>query len=52
MTPKRIAVVTDRFPPNWGGGVATAHYQLYRLLRKRGFQVRAFACFDEGALRR
>ena len=49
MTARRVALVTDRFPPNWGGGVATAHYQLYRLLRKRGFDVRVFSCFDEGA---
>lgn len=49
MTSLRVAVFTDRFPPNWGGGVATAHYQIFRLLTKHGFTVRAFACFDEGA---
>ena len=48
MTPARVAVITDRFPPNWGGGVASSHYQIYRLLKKRGFTVRAFSCFDEG----
>lgn len=46
MSVRRIAVVADRFPPNWGGGVAAAHYHLVRVLRARGFEVRAFTCFD------
>ena len=44
---KRIAILADRFPPNWGGGTNSAHYHLYRVLKKRGHYVRAFTYFDE-----
>lgn len=43
----RIAIVADRFPPNWGGGTVSAHYHLYRVLKRRGHDVRAFTCFDQ-----
>ena len=48
MTARRIAIVSDSFPPNWGGGIASAHYQLFRVLRSNGFDVRAFTFFDGG----
>lgn len=43
---RRIAVVSDRFPPAWGGGVASSHYHLVRLLAHHGFTVKAFTFFD------
>ncbi|MBI4969659.1 MAG: glycosyltransferase family 4 protein [Rhodospirillales bacterium] len=42
----RIAVVTDRRPPSWGGGVATAHFHCARLLSSCGHDVKVFATFD------
>lgn len=44
MKPPSIAVVTPAFPPK-GGGVATAHYNLFRLL-SRVHETRAFAYDD------
>lgn len=44
---QRVAIVSDSFPPNWGGGVTSAHFQLYWVLKKRGFQVKAFCYFDK-----
>ena len=44
---QRIAILSDRFPPNWGGGVASAHFHLYRVMKSRGFDVRAFTFLDE-----
>ncbi|MBI5164738.1 MAG: glycosyltransferase family 4 protein [Magnetospirillum sp.] len=43
---RRVAVVADRFPPAWGGGIASAHYHLVRLLAAAGFTVKAFTFFD------
>lgn len=45
---KRIAVISDMVPPSWGGGVASSHYHLSRVLKKHGCEVRAFAYFDQG----
>lgn len=45
----RVAIVADRFPPAWGGGVASAHYHLCRLLESRGHEVKVFTYFDEAA---
>ncbi len=43
----RVAVLTPRLPPTGAlGGIATAHFNLYRALRKAGWQVRAFAFED------
>lgn len=42
----RIALVTDGFPPSWGGGIASSHYHLFRLLASQGHEVRAFAVYD------
>ncbi len=42
----RIAIITDRYPPSWGGGVAAAHFHCTRLLSSRGHDVKVFATFD------
>ena len=46
---QRIAVVSDKFPPSWGGGIASAHYQIARVLAKRGFHVDVFTYLDDAA---
>lgn len=43
----RVAVIADRAPPAWGGGVASAHYHLGRLLAAHGCTVKTFTYFDE-----
>ena len=45
---KRIAIVSDMVPPSCGGGIASSHYHLSRVLKKNGYEVKAFACFDQG----
>lgn len=49
MTGRRIAVVTDSFPPNWGGGIASSHYHLACYLRSSGNDVRVFALYDRSS---
>lgn len=45
----RVAVLTPRLPPAGGvGGIAAAHFNLYRALRKAGWEARAFAYDDAG----
>lgn len=44
--PKRIAIVSSSFPPVSAGGVASSHYNLYRALAKRGFEVRIYTFQD------
>lgn len=43
----RIAILSDKFPPAWGGGVASVHYHLLRWLRKSGFTAEGFSYFDD-----
>lgn len=43
----RIAVVSSSFPPYGGGGVTSAHYNLFRGLSRRGYEIRAFTFQDE-----
>jgi len=45
---KRIAILSPSFPPDEIGGIATAHYHLYRLLKANRFSVRVFT-FDSRA---
>lgn len=40
--PKRIAVISSVFPPEDGGGMASAHHGLIQLFRGAGHTVRAF----------
>lgn len=46
---KKIAIVSDSCPPHSGGGIASAHYNLYRVLKKRGYEVRIFTFYDRPA---
>lgn len=42
----KIAIVAASAPPYGAGGVASAHYNLYRALERRGYNVRLFTFFD------
>jgi len=41
----KIAIVSSSFSPH-SGGVSSAHYNLYRLLKKKGFEVKVFTNAD------
>jgi len=43
---KRIAIISSSCPPVSAGGVASAHYHLFRALIRRGFEVRLFTFED------
>lgn len=43
----RVGVVSSSFPPHGGGGVTSAHYNLFKGLSRRGYEVRAFTFLDE-----
>ena len=46
---KRVAIISTTFPPlSGGGGVASAHYNLYRQLRNQGYEVKVFTFNDDG----
>lgn len=42
---KKVAIVTPSFPPK-GGGIASAHYHLYRKLKEKKFDVCLFTYSD------
>ena len=44
--PKRIAIVAGSCPPLGSGGVSSAHYNLYRVLKQRGYDARMFTFED------
>ena len=44
---KRVAVVAASAPPYGAGGVASAHYNLFRALQHAGLEVRLFTFDDE-----
>ncbi len=39
LTDKKITIVSPSAPPFGGGGVSSAHYNLFRVMRDRGYQV-------------
>ncbi len=44
----KIAIVAASAPPFSSGGVASAHFNLFRALRAKGFTVNLFTFFDNG----
>ncbi|MEX2162272.1 MAG: glycosyltransferase family 4 protein [Anaerolineales bacterium] len=46
----RIAVISSTAPPTSGGGVGTAHYNLFRGLREKGLNAELFLFFQRGAV--
>jgi len=45
---QKIAIVAASAPPYSSGGVASAHYNLFRALRGKGLTVKLFTFFDNG----
>jgi glycosyltransferase involved in cell wall biosynthesis len=45
MDPK-IAIVAYTFPPFSSGGITSAHYNLYEMLKQKGFRVKFFTFAD------
>ena len=48
---KRIAVISNTFPPFSGGGVATAQYNIFKKLQEEGFEVKGFTFYDHGKIK-
>lgn len=46
--PKRIAIVAASAPPLSAGGVASAHFNLFKALKGAGYSVKLFTFFDNG----
>jgi glycosyltransferase involved in cell wall biosynthesis len=46
--PTRIAIVSSSFPPNVTGGISSAHYNLYRMFIRKGYEVKCFTYTDHG----
>lgn len=44
---KRIAIISESFPPLGQGGITSAHYNLYHLLKKGDFVLKVFTYKDE-----
>lgn len=44
----KIAIIAASAPPYGAGGVASAHYNLWRALVKRGYAARLFTFYDNG----
>lgn len=44
--PERIAIVSSSSPPVGAGGVSSAHYNLYRALKRKGYDARIFTFGD------
>ncbi|MBI3160555.1 MAG: glycosyltransferase family 4 protein [Chloroflexi bacterium] len=43
---ERVAIISDSAPPYGGGGIASAHYALFKGLRQRGIEAALFTYFD------
>jgi glycosyltransferase involved in cell wall biosynthesis len=48
---KKIAVISNTFPPFSGGGVATAQYNLFKKLLEAGYEVRGYTFYDHGKIK-
>lgn len=45
---KKIAIISSSFPPYSRGGIASAHYNLYKTLKEKGYIVKVFTFGDHG----
>jgi glycosyltransferase involved in cell wall biosynthesis len=43
---KKIAIIASSAPPMITGGISSAHYNLYRMLKKKGFNAKIFTYTD------
>ncbi|HSA06004.1 MAG TPA: glycosyltransferase [Candidatus Gastranaerophilales bacterium] len=48
---KKIAVISNTFPPYSGGGVATAQYNILKKFQEAGFEVKGFTFYDHGKIK-
>jgi len=48
---KKIAVISNTFPPFSGGGVATAQFNLFKKLQEKGCEVKGFTFYDHGKIK-
>jgi glycosyltransferase involved in cell wall biosynthesis len=48
---KKVAIVSNAFPPHTVGGIGTAHYTLYRELQRRSYPVQVFTFGEHGMAR-
>lgn len=46
--PKRVAIVSSSCPPAGSGGVSSAQHNLYRVLKRNGYDVKIFTFNDRG----
>jgi len=42
----KIAIVASSFPPHISGGISSAHYSLYMMFKKKGYNVKCFTYTD------
>lgn len=47
MLKNKIAILSDTFPPLNSGGIANAHYNLYKKLKENGYTVKVFTYLDK-----
>lgn len=43
---KRIAILSDKFPPNPCGGIGSANYSLYKMFKSKGYEVKVFTYLE------
>ena len=48
---KKIAVISNTFPPFSGGGVATAQFNIFKKLQEKDFEVKGFTFYDHGKIK-
>ena len=48
---KKIAVISNTFPPLSGGGVATAQFNIFKKLQEAAFEVKGFTFYDHGKIK-
>lgn len=46
---KKIAIISDTCPPSKGGGISTAHFNLYLSLKEKGYLVNIFTYLEHNS---
>ncbi|WP_110954062.1 glycosyltransferase family 4 protein [Anaerosinus massiliensis] len=50
MANKKIAIISSSFPPYGGGGISSAHYNLFKILKDNGYDAKVFTFGDDGII--